>query len=145
MRCRICGREDTQLLTKKLRRGEGTVYYCRNCDYGMLEPKFDDVSDYYNREYRKYFKNDLTEKERESARHIYETQKNYQSERLRIIAPFFDLEKSFLEIGSSAGQFLSYIINRFKSSTGIELDTSCAIFCKELIAEMGGGTTCYLL
>jgi len=138
MKCRICGNEDTEVLTTKLRRGKGMVYYCPYCDYGMLESAFDDAKEYYDKEYRKKFKNDLTVEERESAKSLYEMQKDYQTDRLNIISKYYDENKSFLEIGSSSGQFLSHIIGKFKNISGVELDDAGAGFCKNLIVEMGG-------
>lgn len=126
MKCRICGNDTTVVLTSKLRRGEGVVYYCPNCDYGMLRPKFEKAKKYYNEEYRQSFKDDLTSSKEESPEEIYEMRCEYQKDRLAIMKDFFDTEKSLLEIGSSAGQFLSKVKSEFQYVAGIELSEECA-------------------
>lgn len=130
MKCRICGNEKLGILTSKLRRGEGDVYYCPECDYGMLLPKFVDAKEYYNDEYRKKFKDTLVTAEEETPEEIYEMRCRYQTDRLNIIKNFYDKEKSFLEIGSSAGQFLSAVKSDFKSVAGIELSEQCAEYTR---------------
>lgn len=141
MKCRLCGCENLTILTEELRRGRGKVYFCHKCKYGMLEPKFKDASEYYDTEYRKFFKNNLKEEKKESPKSIYNMQKDYQSDRIRIISDFFDDEKSFLEIGSSAGQFLFHIYDKFKNVYGIELDKSCAEYCRDLLLDVGCATS----
>lgn len=137
MKCRICGKETKEVIANKLRRGRGIVYRCPYCNYGMLEPEFDNAKKYYDEEYRKHFKDKITDEKRETARLCYEMQKDYQGDRLKIISAFFNEDKDFLEIGSSAGQFLSHIVGKFKTLTGIELDATCAEFCERLIAQLG--------
>ncbi len=136
MKCRLCGKEELEILTTKLRRGSGTVFYCPDCDYGMLEPSFSDASEYYDNDYREKFTDTLDEG-KESPQEIFDMRKDYQEDRLKIISKYFDITKSFLEIGSSAGQFLSRIVGKFGTIAGIELDRSCAEFCKSLILSEG--------
>lgn len=131
MKCRICGNDVNDILVKKLRRGEGTVYYCSKCDYGMLEPKFKDAKDYYNEEYRKKFKDNLTDSQEENPAKIYQMRCEYQKDRLNIIRNFFDKKKTFLEIGSSAGQFLSKIQDEFQYVAGVELSKKCAEYTEQ--------------
>ena len=137
MKCRICGNENTEILTRTLRKGNGTVYFCPKCDYGMLEPAFASAVDYYDGEYREKFKDVLNET-KETPQEIYEMRKDYQDDRVGIIAPFYSKTKSFLEIGSSAGQFLIKIADKFGKVSGIELDKSCAEFSRELLKMRGG-------
>lgn len=142
MKCRICGNETTKILTDQLRRGKGIVYHCDACRYGMLEPAFEDAADYYDKEYRKAFKDVLSE-EKETPEQIFHIRKKYQKDRLDIISQYYDGSKNFLEIGSSAGQFLWHIKDKFSALAGIELDRSCAAFCRELFASEGAGVTVY--
>lgn len=130
MECRICGNDVNDILTQKLRRGEGVVYYCSKCDYGMLQPKFKYVKEYYNEEYRKKFKDNLIDSQEEKPEEIYQMRCEYQKDRLDIIRTFFDKKKSFLEIGSSAGQFLSKVKAEFKYVAGIELSEQCAEYTR---------------
>lgn len=139
MKCRICGNAELSVMTNKIRRGNGTVYYCSKCDYGMLAPKFNDAEKYYDKEYREKFKDAIDENGREAPKDIFRMRKDYQNNRLNIISKYYDDKKSFMEIGSSAGQFLYYVIDKFKCVAGIELDTACAKYCKQLLRNLGGG------
>ena len=102
--------ENLDVLTKKLRYGNGIVNYCSKCDYGMLEAGFQDASEYYDKEYRKKYKDELTNDREEIPEEIYQMRCRYQKDRIHAIKNFFDKEKSFLEIGCSAGQFLKKIM-----------------------------------
>lgn len=126
MKCVICGNDKLDVLTEQLRYGNGTVYYCKECNHGMLEPRFTNALDYYDKEYRRKFKDQLTNLEEETPEEIYQTRCNYQYERINIIQDYFDKEKSFLEIGCSAGQFLNQVKNKFGKLKGIELSKKCA-------------------
>ena len=101
MICRLCGNENTKILTTALRRGEGTVYYCEKCRYGMLQPSFSNSKDYYNEEYRKKFK-DVLDANEETPEQMFKIRQNYQDDRIRIISNYYDSTKSFLEIGFSS-------------------------------------------
>lgn len=130
MKCTICGNEKLGIMTEHLRRGKGIVFYCPQCDYGMLKAGFEDPVEYYNKEYRKKFKDNLQEKREESPEEIYQMRCHYQQDRLAIISKYFDTEKSFLEIGCSAGQFLNKIKKNFGYVAGIELSEKCAEYVR---------------
>lgn len=129
--CTICGNHELNILTSKLRRGGGQVYYCQKCDYGMLNAAFEDAVEYYDKEYRKKFKDKLTNVQEESPEEIYKMRYRYQKNRLDLIKNFYDKEKSFLEIGCSAGQFLNNIKNEFGYVAGIELSKKCAEYVQK--------------
>jgi len=131
MRCRICGCESSRIIAHKLRNGEpGIVYYCNACEYAMLEKKYEDIERYYDKEYRKKFKDNLNIEE-PNPEEIYKTRCDFQSDRIEIISKYFDKEKNFLEIGCSAGQFISKIKNDFKEVIGVELAKSCAEYVEK--------------
>ncbi|RKI99431.1 class I SAM-dependent methyltransferase [bacterium D16-54] len=131
MKCVICGNENLDVLTKKLRYGNGIVNYCSKCDYGMLEAGFQDASEYYDKEYRKKYKDELTNDREEIPEEIYQMRCRYQKDRIHAIKNFFDKEKSFLEIGCSAGQFLNKIKDEFGHVAGIELSKQCAEYVRQ--------------
>lgn len=127
MKCNICQNSDLKILSNCLRMGTGTVYYCPNCNYGMLEPNFTNAEEYYDNEYRKKF-TDILNGEEEQPEEIYRTRCQYQKDRINILQKYYDKKKSFLEIGCSAGQFLSEIIHEFDEVCGLELSKSCAAY-----------------
>lgn len=130
MKCRLCDNNKLELVTNKLRRGKGVVWKCNNCDYMMLEPSFESVERYYDEEYRKKF-SDILDDNEETPEQIFEARKDFQGDRLQIISKYFNHDKTFLEIGSSAGQFLYKIESEFKSITGIELSKKCVDYAKK--------------
>ena len=131
MKCPICGKESNYILSEHLRRGTGIVYYCEECNHGMLQSSYD-AEKYYNEDYRKKFKDMISDETiEETPQELFEMRKNYQQERVELISPFYDLNKSFLEIGCSAGQFLNQIIGKFGKISGVELSEKCAEYVRE--------------
>lgn len=134
MKRRLCDNDNLIMVTDKLRRRTRIVWRCNHCDYMMLEPCFESAEEYYDEEYRKKF-SDILDNNEESPETVFDSRLNYQQDRLSVISKYFDKNKDFLEIGSSAGQFLYWIKGRFNSITGIELSKSCVEFCKNKIRE----------
>lgn len=133
IRCLLCSGTKLALLTNELRNGEKwPVYYCSNCDLGFLAPQKLNAKKYYDREYRKTHSNNLTVPN-SKPNGIFNTEKHFQKDRLKIIQKFFNQKKTFLEIGCSAGQFISQVKNRFRQCEGVELDTNCAKYVQKKI------------
>lgn len=130
MKCTICGNTDLSVLTSQLRRGNGTVYHCSKCDLGLLEPCYKDAKEYYDKEYRKKFTDNL-KKPDSDPKAMYDLQKNFHTDRVDIVKDYFNKKKNFLEIGCSAGQFLTHVYKKFSEYVGIELDTNCAEFIEK--------------
>lgn len=129
MNCSVCGKELTNILTGEIRNSKGKVYYCDVCDMGILAPSFQDAEEYYNKEYRKKF-TDKINQTFEKPEEIFNMRKEFQKDRIKAITPFFDKSKTFLEIGCSAGQFISKINGNYKKIVGIEFDLACAEYVK---------------
>lgn len=127
MNCTLCGNQKLQLLADSLRNSEGKVYYCPNCDLGILQAAERNVEEYYDKEYRNKFTDNI-EKPSSDPATMFELRKNFQGDRIDIMKQFFSKNKNFLEIGCSAGQFLVHIQKEFSTCDGIELDTRCAKF-----------------
>ena len=130
IRCPICDNETDKLLTDKLRRGHGKVYYCQECDVGFLQDMIVDTKDYYDNQYRKEYSHKAQENET-NAKEIFEIYVKYQQERLDILNKYKNKNNSFLEIGASAGQFLYHIKDSFNTINAIELDSNCCKFVEK--------------
>ncbi|MDO8495052.1 MAG: class I SAM-dependent methyltransferase [bacterium] len=131
MICLICQQPKLNILTKQLRDGTSRrVFHCPSCQLGILEEKKINVKQYYTEDYRKNHSNNL-EKPNSKPEGIFRTEKNFQGDRLRIIKRFFSKKKTFLEVGCSAGQFISQVKDRFKMCAGVELDTHCARYVQK--------------
>lgn len=131
MKCPICGKESSEILAKHLRRGKGIVYYCADCNHGMLQSSFDNAENYYNEEYRKKFKDAISEEGEENPEELFEMRKDYQNDRVNIISDYYDFQKTFLEIGCSAGMFINQICGQFKKVEAIELSKKCADYVRK--------------
>lgn len=128
VKCPICNNKTDKLLTARLRRGNGKVYYCKECDLGFLKNMILNTKDYYDKEYRKEYSHKAQTNET-SAEEIFKVYVQYQQERLNVLNKYINnTNNSFLEIGASAGQFLYHIKDRFDTINAIELDSNCCKF-----------------
>lgn len=134
--CPICRRPTDTILSTRLRRGTGTVFYCPACDHGFLVGKTFDAKDYYANEYRKEVSH-AADGAATNARELFDVYSKYQSERLRIISPLLSRATAVLEVGASAGQFLTHVKDRVAKADAIELDKSCSDFMRD---ELGINT-----
>jgi 2-polyprenyl-3-methyl-5-hydroxy-6-metoxy-1,4-benzoquinol methylase len=127
--CPICESQDLAILTNKLRDTiSNTVLVCKHCETGFLEdikPQ-EELDEYYKENYRKDFKPNL--QAQTNAKDLFDTYKNFQADRIKIISPFFNTKNRLLEIGCSAGMFLYLMKKHFKEIVGIELDRDSAYF-----------------
>lgn len=129
-RCPICNGLTTKIISNEIRRGEGEVGYCENCEHGFLSKHpISDLKAYYGEGYREEYSHNA-EPAPISPQELHSVYKNYQVDRLQKILPFLNDNSNFLEIGASAGQFISHIINRVNTVSAVELDQACCQFLK---------------
>lgn len=128
--CPRCGEVSDRVLTAKLRRGEGIVYHCPSCDLGYLDGKPFDVKAFYETEYRK----NVSHKAYSASTHaqeMFDIYSRFQKQRLDYILPHITSETEFLELGASAGQFLTHLQGKCKRLCAIELDRDGCDFMSE--------------
>jgi 2-polyprenyl-3-methyl-5-hydroxy-6-metoxy-1,4-benzoquinol methylase len=87
-------------------------------------------TEYYRKEYRKEHSN-RAEASQANTYEIFDVYYLYQRSRLDIIRPFLSKNKSLIDIGCSAGQFIEHIRSEVASVNGIELDRDCCIYVNE--------------
>jgi 2-polyprenyl-3-methyl-5-hydroxy-6-metoxy-1,4-benzoquinol methylase len=127
--CPVCSTDSDTILCETLRRGEGTVFYCKNCDLGFLEGKKFDVRAFYETEYRETVSHHM-ESAKTNAQEIFEVYRPFQRDRLNLIEPHLQ-GKELLEIGASAGQFIGHVEKQCSRVAAIELDRDCVAFLNE--------------
>lgn len=127
--CPVCSTHSDTILCETLRRGEGTVFYCKNCDLGFLEGKKFDVRAFYETEYRETVSHHM-ESAKTNAQEIFEVYRPFQRDRLDLIEPHLQ-GKELLEIGASAGQFIVHVEKQCSRVAAIELDRDCVAFLNE--------------
>lgn len=125
--CGVCGAQSETVLCETLRRGEGTVFYCQPCDLGFLDGRKFDVRAFYESEYRESVSHRV-ENSRTNAEEIFEVYEPFQGDRLTLIRPFLGGKAELLEIGASAGQFISHVQDQCARIAAIELDRDCVAF-----------------
>jgi 2-polyprenyl-3-methyl-5-hydroxy-6-metoxy-1,4-benzoquinol methylase len=126
--CPLCASEKSEILVEQLRRGYGMARYCSACDHGYLvQEQAVDAKEYYGELYRQEYSHNA-EAAATHAREIYRVYKNYQQDRLHHILPLLTASSRLLEVGASAGQFLSHIKHRVAEVNAIELDKACCAF-----------------
>jgi 2-polyprenyl-3-methyl-5-hydroxy-6-metoxy-1,4-benzoquinol methylase len=129
--CPLCGRQTDSVIADKLRRGDGSVYYCDACDHGFLsENQVQDAKTYYAEQYRQEYSHNA-EAAATNARELFDVYRNFQRDRLRDIGPLLQPGTHLLEVGASAGQFLVHVKDRVAKINAIELDTACCKFLQE--------------
>ena len=132
--CPICHTQTSNVLSTKLRRGIGIVFYCTDCHHGFLsENKAIDTKAYYAENYRQEYSHNA-EAAATNAREIFDVYKNYQQDRLKAIVPYLSATTRVLEVGASSGQFLVNIKNDVRLVNAIELDKDC---CGFMSSELG--------
>ena len=132
--CPLCSSPTTDILANQLRRGNGTVRYCPACEYGYLvKEEVFDAKEYYGKLYRQEYSHNA-EVAATNPQEIYRVYKNFQQDRLRHISPHLTSSTRLLEVGASAGQFLTHIKDNVGEVNAIELDKAC---CSFLGSELG--------
>ena len=132
MKCLICNSENLGILTDTLRDGsKRSVYFCKKCELGMLRPDktHEELKKYYKENYRKEFTPKLETES--SPEELFKSYVEFQENRLKIVEPFLNKNKSILEIGCSAGMFLYHIKDRVKDIYGIDYDSKSAEYASK--------------
>lgn len=130
--CPLCGAFTQFVLTETLRRGTGVVFFCDNCDLGFLVGDHIDAKEYYARDYRQH----VSHKAAAAATNpeeIFFTYKDYQDSRIELIRPHLRPWSYVLEIGASAGQFLSRPDVFAARRCAVELDPACCDFMEHAL------------
>ena len=129
--CPICGMNSSSVLASELRRGFGQVLHCQSCNHGFLkvEEKID-LEKYYREDYRREYAH-KSESSSTNAAELFSTYSDYQTSRLNILGPWLNDDTSILEIGASAGQFLTHIRDKVGNVSAIELDSDCYEYLTE--------------
>lgn len=148
MKCPFCSKTAKKVLSEVLRDGIGRVVYCKNCELGMLDTttySSKDIIDYYcSGTYRKTHSPILGKSL--SPKEIFKINVPFQGSRVNLIAPYSGKDKSLLEIGCSAGQFLFYANKSYGSIYGYDLNaeefkyaikkTGCKILTDDLKVDV---------
>ena len=124
MNCLLCGADRLNLITEKLRDGPGKVYRCESCDVEMLDQSCleDRGADFYDGEYRRF--HGPTIGQAATPEEIFAAYRDAQLARVNLLIPYVHGNARLLEVGCSAGQFLSAIERHVRIAFGVDADTA---------------------
>ena len=103
--CPLCGLESNDVLAHELRRGEGKVLYCIDCDYSFLATNsIMDTKAYYDSEYRKEYSH-TAEAAATSPTEMFKIYSGFQENRLPFIKPVLTPCSKVLEVAPAPANF----------------------------------------
>ena len=126
--CPLCSSTDSREIASELRRGIGTVLYCASCDHGYLvNYESIDAKKYYSDLYRQEYSHNA-DASKTHAEEIFSVYSKFQDSRLQHIIPLVNSSTRLLEVGASAGQFLTHLKGIALELNAIELDKDCCSY-----------------
>lgn len=125
-----CGLENAAVIRTRIRHGiERKVFQCGECKLVFLEPKTEDLREYYREQYRRDYSPSV---EREmNARETFDMYRPYMDERAERVSPHLSGDMSVLEIGCATGHFLDALEPHVGRRQGIEYNESHAAFVRD--------------
>ncbi len=126
--CIICNSIDFELLSTRIREGDGRIIKCRNCNLVIQEhdANSEQLKKYYDEDYQR--SNSLETGIMLSAAQHYRMRMKTIEPLFKQISGFLNKNKNILEIGCGAGTLLSKIKPLVKKCTGIEINSSFVKF-----------------
>jgi len=127
MNCPLCGKTINNIITKEIRQGKGIVYFCNDCKLGILDnayPKEFYIEDYRN-EYGPMHRGTNPKEE-------FIVMSKLQEDRVKLVKQYIDKNKRLLDVGCSAGQFISNISPYVKLADGLEINEKFALYASKM-------------
>ena len=139
MRCPGCKKEQSRILRIGISEDpDWPVYFCNRCRLHYIEPYFSDLREYYRSEYRKSHtetaghsigSSNISKQEPVETR--YEAQHLNSKNSAKSFKELVPAGGSVLEIGCSAGGFLSHIVDDYECY-GVEWNPEEAAFVRDI-------------
>lgn len=127
--CGLCGVTAGSVIRTKLRGGiERKVLRCGSCGLVFLEPRDDDLKEYYREAYRKV--HTPSPGQETTPEEIFKTYLPMQRLRIAKLTPFLKKDARLLDIGCSAGHFLKAVAPLVGECMGIEYNAKDAEFVR---------------
>lgn len=142
MKCLLCGNKTNLIIAKELRNSEKRdVFYCQECALGMLNNNVSEteLKKFYESAYRKQFKPKLDKSS--NPKELFDIYVKFQGDRIKYLKKYLKKDMRLLEIGCSAGMFLSQVKKYVKEVVGLDYDSRSARFaakrCKCKVYDCG--------
>ncbi|MBL7074374.1 class I SAM-dependent methyltransferase [candidate division KSB1 bacterium] len=125
--CYLCGNRGMELIRERLRHNiKRDVLRCKSCGIVYLEPKDDDLEDYYRKDYTKTYTGVIGG--RLSSKEHFDMSLPFQQARVNEIKHILSPTMTALDIGCSAGFFLYTLKDYIGDCVGIEFNRDDAYF-----------------
>ena len=126
--CAICNAKDFELVSTRIREGEGRIVKCSNCGLVTQDLAWgkEQFVEYYDSEYQGT--NSLEAGKKQTAKKHFDDRMKTMGALFRQIKPLLQKDMNVLEIGCGAGALLSMIKPRVKKCAGIELNSEFVDF-----------------
>ena len=116
VKCPLCSTNTEKVLSRELRRGTGEVFHCEKCDLGfLLGAGYTDYTGSY-----RWYASHKADGSGGTVEEIYRAYFPHQGKRLKLVNQFIRQDSALLELGASAGQFISQV--RCEKRCAIEPD-----------------------
>ncbi len=128
--CYLCANKNISVIRSKLRHAIiRKVLKCHECGLVFLEPKKENLGDFYNRNYRKLYTPILNKAC--PSREIFNIYLPFQQKRIARFKHLLNEHSRILEIGCSTGHFLYAVKKHVKECVGIEINAKNAAFARK--------------
>jgi len=130
--CYLCGKSKLKIIREKLRYDiKRNVLQCQNCGIVYLEPKAENLENFYKEDYRKLY-TPVIGKILES-KQIFNIYLPFQQSKVDLIKDKLNLQMKALDIGCSTGHFLYTLRPYVKEVIGIEFNKENAEFVNKVL------------
>lgn len=130
MKCYLCGKENLKVVRNKLRHNiQRNVLECQDCGLVYLEPKEENLYDYYDKEYHINY-GPVYGKEISSQQN-FESFIPFQEQNIDPIRKYLNPETKILDLGCSTGHFLYSLKNHVAERVGVEINKEQADFARK--------------
>lgn len=132
MNCYLCEKPNLKIIRTKLRHDiKRNVLQCQHCGIVYLEPKKEDLAEFYKKDYRKLYTPVIGEVL--NSKESFDIYLPFQQARLDLIKEKLNLEMKALDIGCSSGHFLYTLKPYVKEVIGIEFNREDADFVERVL------------
>ena len=133
MACYLCQGENINIIRTKLRHDvQRNVLRCGNCDLVFLEPKKENLGEFYGKDYRKTYSPKISGSV--GSKQIFDLYLPYQEARIEKLKHILRPDMKVLDIGCSAGHFLHTLKKHVGECVGLEYNEEDAEFVE---SELG--------
>ncbi|OGG62261.1 hypothetical protein A2766_02600 [Candidatus Kaiserbacteria bacterium RIFCSPHIGHO2_01_FULL_58_22] len=138
--CPLCGSRAASVLTRSIRGNVSRpVYRCTKCDLGILENGTQtEAEKFYKKAYREQHSHKVNAGA--AAKELFDAYVPFQSDRLKLLRPYFGKKKTLVEVGCSSGMFLYHARKEVGKVIGVDYDAPAAAYAAKVCGCKTYGT-----